>query len=216
MKITMFVFLVLSLMLTFSCATSEQDGWENIMPGKNLEGWTVVDVPKDGPPPETPQWFIDEETGNLVCRGDKGRDWLRYDGKQYGDCVFHVEWRFKKVDGDPQYNSGVFVRNSAEYRIWHQAQLGSASGGYLFGNTLVNGEEKRISTRDQLEGKENPVNPAGQWNSYDITCSGSTISLVVNGVPTTVWENVEVEKGYLGLEAEGYYVEFRNVEVKEL
>ncbi|NIA29693.1 MAG: hypothetical protein GWP06_07270 [Actinobacteria bacterium] len=40
--------------------------------------------------------------------------------------------------------------------------------------------------------------------------------MVVNGVKTTVWKNCEVLKGYIGLEAEGYYVEFRNLQVKEL
>ena len=141
---------------------------------------------------------------------------MRYDGKQYSDCVFHVEWRFKKVDGKPRYNSGVYVRNTAERDIWHQAQTGDASGGYLFGATLVNGEPGRVNTRDQLEGKENPVNPAGEWNVYDVTCSGNTISLVVNGIPTTTWENCEVLEGYLGLEAEGYFIEFKNIKVKEL
>lgn len=208
--------ILLSAMIVFWGCTGSSDGWQDITPGKNLEGWTIVDVPKDGPLPDVPQWALDEATGNLVCQGDKGLDWLRYDGKQYSDFVFHVEWRFKKIDGEPKYNSGVYVRNSADRTFWHQAQAGDASGGYLFGNSLVKGQPGRASTRDQMEGKDNPVKPAGEWNVYDVTCRGNTISLAVNGVPTTTWENCEVLKGYLGLEAEGYFIEFRNIKVKEL
>ncbi len=209
-----FVFLIMSAM---SCSkTKPKEEWVNVMPGPNLEGWTIVDIPADGPLSETPQWSLDKSTGNVVCNGTGGRDWLRYDRKEFSDFIFHAEWRFKKIEEPAKYNSGVFVRNSAEFKIWHQAQMGSASGGYLFGNSLVNGEEKRVSTKDQIKDMANPVKPAGEWNSYDITCKGQTISLVVNGVKTTVWKNCEVLKGYIGLEAEGYYVEFRNLKVKEL
>ena len=62
-----------TLVVILGCSSSN-DGWQDIMPGKNLEGWTIVDVPKDGPLPEVPQWSIDETTGNLVCHGDKGLD----------------------------------------------------------------------------------------------------------------------------------------------
>ncbi len=150
---------VLAILVVFSGCSNSNDGWTDIMPGKNLQGWTIVDVPKDGPLPEMPQWHIDENTGNLVCQGGKGLDWLRYDRKQYSDCIFHVEWRFKKIDGKPKYNSGVYVRNTAERDIWHQVQTGDASGGYLFGATLVNGEPGRINTRDQRKDKKNPGNP---------------------------------------------------------
>jgi len=42
------------------------------------------------------------------------------------------------------------------------------------------------------------------------------LTLWVNGDVTTVWESLEVLKGYVGLEAEGYRIEFRNLRLKEL
>ena len=214
MKTTNWVIIAVMALL-LGCSNSD-DGWKNIMPGKNLEGWTIVDVPKDGPLPEVPQWHMDDATGNLICDGDKGLDWLRYDGKQYSDFVFHVEWCFKKIDGESKYNSGVYVRNSADRTVWHQAQTGDASGGYIFGSTISNGEPARVNTQDQMDNMENPVKPAGEWNIYDVTCKGKSISLVVNGVTTTTWGDCQVPEGYLGLEAEGYFIEFRNLKVKEL
>ena len=59
--------------------------------------------------------------------------------RQYKDLVFHVEWKFTKLpDEKAKYNSGVFIRNDADGTIWHQGQT-SPDGGYLFGDTPVNG-----------------------------------------------------------------------------
>ena len=42
------------------------------------------------------------------------------------------------------------------------------------------------------------------------------MTLWVNGAVTNQWHDCEVPKGYVGLEAEGYRIEFRNVKVKPL
>lgn len=74
---------------------------------------------------------------------------------------------------------------------------------------------KRGDTRDQIKGV-NPVMPAGEWNRYEIRCQDSLLGLVVNGVPTSHWQGVQVLKGYIGLKAEGYAIEFKNLRIKEL
>jgi len=48
------------------------------------------------------------------------------------------------------------------------------------------------------------------WLRYDKR------SLVINGVPTTRWQRVQVLKGYVGLEAEGYAIELKNLRINEL
>lgn len=204
----------LTLLLFYACSPLPR-GWMDITPGANLQGWTIVDVPVDGPLSPSPQWSVDTKTGIVRCSGQGGRDWLRCDKKEFGNFILHVEWRFEKIDGPAKYNSGVFVRNSAEFKIWHQAQCGSSSGGFLFGNSLVNGEIKRVDTRDQLTGA-NPVKPAGEWNCYEIACIDSSLSLKVNGIATSRWEHVNVLRGYVGLEAEGYAIMFKNLRIKEL
>ena len=42
------------------------------------------------------------------------------------------------------------------------------------------------------------------------------MTLWVNGAVTNHWRECEVKKGYVGLEAEGYRIEFRNVKLKPL
>ena len=52
-----------------------------------------------------------------VWSGNGGHDWLRWNQEQ-GDCIFHVEWRFSPIPDGKRYNSGVFVRNSADAAVW--------------------------------------------------------------------------------------------------
>ena len=129
------------------------------------------------------------------------------------DFILRADWRFTKLEGEPRYNSGIMVRNDAMGNIWHQAQTGQA-GGFLFGMTPVEGKPQRINLRDKM--KENRVKPVGEWNTYEITCRGRTISLAVNGETVSEFTECEVPKGYVGLEAEGFRIEFRNIRVKPL
>jgi hypothetical protein len=192
-------------------------GWKDLLAdaGPELRGWTRGPIPPGSTPKATgtgSQWSIDPKSGVLVCRGDGGHEWLRWD-TEVADAIFHVEWRFTPVPGKKGYNSGIYARNSADATIWHQAQTGDASGGFLFGDTPVDGKLKRVNLSREL--KEKRVKPAGEWNTFEITCKGKEISLWVNGAVTSVFNGCEVPRGYVGLEAEGWRIEFRNVKLKE-
>jgi len=194
-----------------SALESDPAGWKEIMPGPNLAGWTRLPMPPTGQLGRQ-QWHLDAETKTLNCDGDGGHDWLRYD-REVGNCIYHVEWRFTPVEGKSGYNSGVFARNSADGALWHQAQVGSSSGGHLFGNTLVNGQPQRFNLSNKL--KDRRVKPAGEWNTYEITCKGPRLSVWVNGAVVSEFPDCQVPRGYLGLEGEGFRIEFRNLKLKE-
>ncbi len=98
--------------------------------------------------------------------------------------------------------------------IWHQAQTGDGSGGFLFGDTKVDGMLKRINLSKELNAQR--VRPAGQWNTYEIRCRGKEMALWVNGAETSAWHDCEVPSGFVGVEAEGWRIEFRNVKLKPL
>jgi hypothetical protein len=191
------------------------EGWTDLLAESkpDLKGWTRGPIPPGGKLSDETQWNLDSATGHLVCEGNRGHDWLRWD-KELGDFVYHVEWRFTPVAGKKGYNSGIYVRNSADAKIWHQAQTGDGSGGYLFGDTLVDGQLKRVNLSKQILAKR--VKPAGEWNTYEITCKGKDVTLWVNGGVTCEWPDCQVPKGHVGLEAEGWRIEFRNVKVKPL
>ena len=217
--------LALIVLLTVPCASADDEtpsalaadanGWSDLLAqaGPKLEGWTRSPLPPGGKINPSSQWSLDVATNTLVCQGDGGHEWLRWN-KELADCIYHVEWRFTVVPGKKGYNSGIYARNSRDATIWHQAQTGDGSGGYLFGNTLAGGTTKRLNLSKQQASSR--VKPAGEWNVFEITCRGKEMTLWVNGAVTNRWGECDVPTGYVGLEAEGYRIEFRNVKVKTL
>jgi hypothetical protein len=193
-----------------SASLLERDpaGWTSVQPGPDLAGWTRQPWPATaalGPQ----QWSVDAATGYLVCDGKGGHEWLRLEGER-GDAAFHVEWRFTPVEGADKYNSGVLARTAADLSAWHQAQVG-LKGGFLFGVTPVDGVAKRI-TQEPAGAR---IRPAGEWNTYELVARGRTLSLWVNGAVTSEVA-IDVPRGHLGLEAEGWRIEFRNLKVRPL
>lgn len=188
------------------------DGWKEITPKEGLAGWTRLPVPAGGTLGRA-QWHVDPQTGYLICDGDGGHDWLRYD-HEVGDFIYHLEWRYEPVEGKSGYNSGVYVRNSSDGRIWHQAQVGSQFGGYFFGQTLVNGAPQGFNLMKELA--QQRVKPAGEWNTYEVTGRGNTLTVWVNGGVSQTWDGCGVTRGFLGVEGEGWKIAYRNLKLKEL
>jgi 3-keto-disaccharide hydrolase len=198
---------------TQSAFKADPQGWVSIMPPADLKGWYRVSVPP-GKKLGRAQWHVDADKKFLICDGDGGHDMLLTE-KEYGDAIFHFEYRYTKVEGKKGYNSGAYVRNSKDGAIWHQAQFGDANGGFLFGVTPTpNGKNKFFILQDQVT--SNRVKPAGEWNTMEITARGQTLELWVNGAVTCRYDGCGVKSGHTGLEGEGYRIEFRNLQVKQL
>jgi hypothetical protein len=196
-----------------SALQSNPEGWVDIVPPMDLKGWYRVPVPPTGQLGRE-QWHVDGEKKVLICDGDGGHDMLLFD-KEIGDAIFHFEFCYTKVEGKTGYNSGAYVRNSKDGAIWHQAQFGDGKDGYLFGQTLgTEGQKKSFNLSKQVTDMR--VKPAGEWNTLEVTAHGKVLTLWVNGAVTCQFENCGSEKGYLGLEGEGYRIEFRNLKVKAL
>jgi hypothetical protein len=196
-----------------SALTADPQGWVDIMPSRDLKGWYRTPVPPTGKLGRE-QWRVDADKKLLICDGDGGHDMLLCE-KEYGDVIFHFEFCYTKIEGKQGYNSGAYVRNSKDGALWHQAQFGDGKDGFLFGATLA-AEGKKQSFNLAKSIKETRVKPAGEWNTFEITARGKTLTLWVNGAVTCQFENCGLEKGQLGLEGEGYRIEFRNLKVKEL
>ena len=94
------------------------------------------------------------------------------------------------------YNSGFFVRG-------RQIQMAQGGAGMLF-------RDKQTRAVPKLH------NPPGQWNTWEVTCTGTKLSLVVNGKPAWEIDNFKPARRPLGFEAEGHAIEFRNIRVKRL
>ena len=211
--VTMLTVTPLSAAETPSALASQPDGWVDLLPPTGTEGWFRIPVPPGGKLGRN-QWHVDAEHKLLICDGDGGHDMLLFD-KEFGDAIFHLEFRYTKIQGRKGYNSGAYVRNSRNGAIWHQAQFGDAADGFLFGVTPVAGAKPRFFSLKRAV-TENRVKPAGEWNTLEITARGKEISLWVNGAVTCRFDACGQAKGYVGVEGEGYRVEFRNLKLKEL
>jgi len=193
---------------TKSALEADSTGWQDIMPAPDLKDWFRVPIPATAKLKRA-QWHVQD--GMLVCDGDGGHDMLLLD-RELHDCIFHVEFLLPKIEGKKGYNSGVFIRTSRDGAIWHQAQVGSLSGGYWFGVTPAGSGTKKFN----VGLKPCRVKEAGEWNTFELTASGSKLTLWVNGFVAAVFPDCGLDKGYIGLEGEGFLIKFRNLKLQEL
>jgi hypothetical protein len=196
-----------------SALETDPSGWTDIMPDASFTGWTRLAIPPTAGLQEPNQWRVDTANKVLECSGAGGHDMLRYD-KLYGNFIFHVEWKATpKTPDEKRYNGGIMVRTSKYGEIWFQAQT-TPGGGYLFGDTIIDGKAQRVNASKQM--KENRTAPMGEWNTFEVRGEGDTITLWVNGAVVNTLSGVVLREGYIGLEAEGYPATYRNVKVKSL
>jgi hypothetical protein len=195
---------------------ASEAGWVDLLAGKGLKGWRRVPIAPDTKRNDKDPWKLAEDGKVLQCDGVGVKEMLLFE-REFADGTFHVEWRFRKVEGKADYNSGVYVRSSLDGKVWHQAQVAHLEKpprlADLFGETLVDGKSKHFL----VEGRgEKLARPPGEWNAYDITCKGQAVTVAVNGEAATTWDGCKVFKGHVGLQAEFYFIEFRNLKFKPL
>ena len=119
-----------------------------MLTSKDLKDWKRVSIPPNTPLKEKNPWSVAADGMTLICDGVGIHEMLLFN-QEFGDGIFHVEWKFKKTMDGAKYNSGVFVRTSADGAIWHQAQVGSKNVGYLFGADYLRRRDEEVSHRRQ-------------------------------------------------------------------
>ena len=198
------------MMLAIALALASQE--IDLFPSKDLKGWTRVPIK---PLADKPVWTVSEDGKTLVIDGVGATEILLYE-KEFGDGVFHVEWRWRKNE-DPKYvyNGGVYVRTAMDGKTWVQAQVARAEKPPVVGDLMgmIPGDTKR---QDYFQKGPSPEAPVGEWNSYDVTCKGDRIDLSVNGKATATWEKCPLLKGRVGLQAEFAVIEVRAIRFKPM
>lgn len=190
-RVSAFVGLLTVLLTTAGLLAAEPAGkWVSLFNGKNLDGWTQVH--------DVDFQVVD---GNL--RLVKGMGWLRTD-KEYRNFVLEFEWR-ALVD---KYDSGVFIRAGLEGKPWPkdgwQVNLRyDALGG------LVKGYSPIVPA-------ENPKMPVNQWVKFRLEVNGQKVTLTVDGEEAWSYDKLDAEKGYIGIQAENFAFDFRNLRIMEL
>ena len=127
----------------------------------------------------------------------------------YSDYKLTLEWRWP-VEAT---NSGVFLRVQPNDTIWprcFECQLAAGRAGdfvCMSGATMAERTQRTVIAKFN-ESNEKAV---GEWNMLEITCIGSTIEIMVNGMLQNKGTQVSETSGSICLQSEGKDIEFRNV-----
>ncbi len=181
--------------------------------GRDLSGWQVF--LKD--PTVDPKTVWSVKNGVLQLAG-KPNGYLKTDSN-YADYHLHVEWRWP-ANAAPKSNSGVFVHLHGTDAIWPRSiecQLAAGNAGQLVGGDVALPGAPIINRKPRAPKlAASSEKPFGEWNVYDIVCRGDTIDVTVNGVHQNRVEKISATSGRIGLQMEGYPIEFRNIWLEKL
>lgn len=208
---------IILLLSGFYAITSCTLKKEFLFNGKDLTNWTIYLKDKTVQPED----FFYVKDSVIETLG-KPAGYLRTN-KAYSNYVLHLEWRYP----EKPTNSGIFLHATESDAIWiphYQAQLKYKNAGdfivHGIGRKATVGDSLCVSTAEvkPILSKLHPSNEkeAGEWNTYDITCKDNTIEIKVNGLLQNVAHNCSVNKGYIGLQAEGSKIQFKNMWIKAL
>ncbi len=199
-------------------ATSCSDTKDYLFNGKNLDGWTIFVSDST----VSPEDFFYVKEGVIETIGVPN-GYLRT-VKEYSDYHLHVEWCYPE---NPT-NSGIYLHTVGPDQWTVKHYQGQLKHGFA-GDFIVNGAGISATVRDTVytstEDPAKPIlpklhasneKPAGGWNSYDISCKGSTIELRVNGLLQNVATDCSISKGSIALQAEGSKIQFRNIWLEKL
>jgi hypothetical protein len=203
-------------LLVLSCST---DNKIELFNGQDLDNWNIIVDSEDGEPKDL--FYVEDGLMNTI--GDPF-GYLRTK-ESYSNYKLHLEWRWTE---EPS-NSGVLLNVQGPELIFPhcvEAQLmhGKAGDFVLMGKGaaitvkdstyLVTSEEKRYLGIPKFE--ESSENPAGEWNSYDITSKDGSLELFVNGVLQNKGTGMTNTEGNIALQSEGGPMQFRNIYLQPL
>ncbi len=216
--ITMFAALTLAVSGTaFAWAAEPSSASQKLFNGKDLSGWDAFLVDKNVKKQDV--WSVKD--GLLICKGQP----MGYlsTKRTFKNFKLVVEWRWPP--GKKPGNSGVLMRITGKPTMLPncvEAQLKSGSAGDMYGfqGFKIDGDKKRrrdvpqhklagyLRALSKIRGNEKKP---GQWNTYEITANGGTITLVVNGKKVNEATGCDVRAGQIGLQSEGGEIHFRTV-----
>jgi hypothetical protein len=169
-------------------ALAGDDNSTSLFNGKDLTGWVVMND-------------ANFTATNAVLHLERSTGWLRTE-QPYDDFILEVEWRALETN----YNSGFFLRAGLDGQpfpdnAWQVNLKENALGSLMKG-------------RETVMPSKTPKFPVGEWVKFRIEAKGKTLTLDINGVSAWDFAGLDVDRGYLGLQAEGKSFDFRNLRIQ--
>ncbi len=170
-------------------------GFTPLFNGKDFTGWRFSGGKEDGAR-EAPNWKV---KGGAICLSGGSQPHLATE-REYADFELRLQWRALR----DRYNSGLYVRSGRAVGA-NQINLAKGAEGGLIGG--------RVSGAKPVPELQRP---AGQWNEWRVLARGDRLTLWCNGKQAWEATGLRPAKGYLGLQAEGAPIEFRNLRIREI
>jgi hypothetical protein len=206
------ILIVSAIMLIVTGCTGQSD---KIFNGKNLSNWNFI-IETDSIPPE--EVFSVKDHSIFITGKPIG---YMYTKRKYSDFTLETEWRWLGEAG----NSGIFLLiespdNPFPRAIECQLKAGNAGDFVLLNHSqlaeyaLPDGVTER--PKFPVIPKKNNSNekPVGEWNKAKIVIKEGHISVYINDLLQNEGTS-PVTEGHIGLQSEGYGVQFRNISISE-
>ena len=219
-------------------------GFTALFNGKDFSNWKV-------PQGDNGHWKVMDGVIDYDAESEASGDKNLWSEREFGDFVLQVDWRIKETpyvnpnvpyilpDGThardtkgkemrmalPDSDSGILLRGSGRHQvnIWCWP-IGS---GEMYGIRMDRNTPPEL--RAAVTPRTQADKPVGEWNRYEITVRGKTVTVVLNG--KTVIAGAEVPslaaRGPIGLQHHGSkrdgkwnsppsLMQFKNIFIKEL
>jgi|SRR6516225_12495929 hypothetical protein len=171
------------------------EGFKPLFNGKDFTGWRFSGGKEDGAR-EAANWKVKD--GMILLSG--GSEPHLATEQEYADFELRLQWRALR---DP-YNSGLFIRSG---RTVGSNQINLAKGKE---GDLINGKAKGAKPVPDLQ------KPAKEWNDWRVLVRGDKVTFWCNGQKAWEATGISPARGYIGIQAEGAPIEFRNLRIREI
>lgn len=161
--------------------------------GVDFNGWRFTGQESDKPPEN---WSVE---GGVIKLSGGGKPHLGT-VDEFANFEMRFEWRAKRE----KYNSGFFIRSPKNLGK-NQLNLAKGSEGKFVGGKL----QGSIGVPDLQK-------PAGQWSEWRVLVVDDMVTFWCNGQLAWKGTGLEPVKGYIGLQAEGAPLEFRNLRIRQM
>lgn len=170
-----------------------QAGFVSLFNGKDFTGWRFTgDTSAD----QATNW----EVADGVIRLSGGSRPHLASAEQYGDFEMKFQWRGLRE----RYNSGFYIRSGKNLGS-NQLNLAKGAEGALVGGKI-----------EGSRGVGDLQKPSGEWNEWRVLVQGDRVTFWCNDQLAWEGSGLKPERGYVGFQAEGAPLEFRNIRLRKI
>ena len=175
---------------------SPPPGFTALFNGRDFANWKVPDG-------DNGHWKIMDGVIDYDASSEAPGDKALWSEREFGDFTLNIDWRIKETpfvnpnvyyilpDGNhardihgkeitfpmPDSDSGVYLRGAGKHQIniWNWP----AGSGEMYGWRMDRSQPAEV--RAAVTPRTQADNPVGQWNRFEITAKGETVTVYLNG-----------------------------------